>query len=36
VWTLGALGMAALFFCAQLWVQYACEWSEAERVHLVD
>jgi hypothetical protein len=36
VWTLGALGVAALLFCAQLWVQYAREWSEAERVYLSD
>ena len=35
-WTLGALGVAALLFCAQLWVQYAREWSEAERVYLMD
>ena len=36
VWTLGALGVAALLFCAQLWVQYAREWSEAERLYLGD
>jgi len=36
VWTLGALGVAALLFCAQVWVQYAREWSEAERVYLTD
>ena len=36
VWTLGALGAAALLFCAQVWVQYAREWSEAERVYLGD
>ena len=36
VWTLGALGVAALLFCAQVWVQYAREWSEAERVYLGD
>jgi len=33
VWTLGALGAAALLFCAQVWVQYA---REAERVYLTD
>jgi hypothetical protein len=36
VWTLGALGVAALLFCAQVWVQYAREWSEAERAYLMD
>ena len=36
VWTLGALGVATLLFCAQVWVQYAREWSEAERVYLTD
>ena len=35
-WTLGALGVAALLFCAQVWVQYAREWSEAERMYLAD
>jgi hypothetical protein len=36
VWTLGALGVAALWFCVQLWVQSAREWSEAERLYLGD
>ncbi len=36
VWTLGALGVAALVFCAQLWVQSARQWSEAERLYLGD
>lgn len=36
VWTLGALGVAALMFCLQLWVQSAREWSEAERLYLGD
>ena len=35
-WTLGALGVAALFFCALLWLQYAREWSEAERIYFTD
>ncbi len=35
-WTLGALGVAALFFCALLWLQYEQEWSEAERVYFSD
>jgi hypothetical protein len=36
VWTLGALGAAALLFCAEMGIQYAREWSEAERVYLSD
>ncbi len=36
VWTFGAVGVAALVFCAQMGVEYAREWSAAERVYLGD